>query len=389
MKMAVVANAPLAHVLRSGVTPTSEHFSTIDLRRCSACGHAWNSSAETVFSHEPSFLTNEPVSQSMDTRIRDLARYLTDSLAHTPSRVLEVGAGSGLLSIALADKGHEVCALEPSTRLDTSRLTACGVRVVRDFWPSSALELEKFDLVVCVQVLEHSMSPGHFLTAIAGALTIDGRAYVEVPSGDWVWRHQSPIDVHAPHINYFSEASLHGLVVEAGLRVIGRQDLDAGRNIGLLLRRTDSNDLLVNSLNTNSSWRRHDYETFAESDCLALASAVSALRERVQSLRGSTALYGANAGSQSLLGWIPTTHWDCIFDDTPEYWGHSAYSAQGTFPILNPESVDLNDRSVIVIAAYVHDVVIAERLRNLGFRGEILTLRPPSAVTVGPPSLLT
>jgi hypothetical protein len=178
-------------------------------------------------------------------------------------------------------------------------------------------------------------------------------------------------------------------VVEAGLRVIDRRDLDAGRKIGLLLRRTDSNDLRVNSLNTSSSWRRHDYETFAEADCLALASAVSVLRERVQSLRGSTALYGANAGSQSLLGWIPTIHWDCIFDDTPEYWGHSAYSEQGTFPIMNPESVDLNDRSVIVIAAYLHDVAIAERLRNLGFRGEILTLRPPSAVTVGPPSLLT
>jgi len=387
-RSALINNAPLAHVIEIDTKVSFRDFGTIDLCRCCACGYAWNNAAETVIGYEPTFLTNVPVSSRMMARHQELARYLSGQMAQAPGRVLEVGAGSGFLSMALSDIGHDVCALEPSAQLEEGLLSSRGVRTVNDWWPSFAVSSETFDLVVSVQVMEHSLSPQQFVTALAEVLAVDGLAYVEVPSGDWLWTHRSPIDIHAPHVSYFSRRSLEILIRKAGLRIVGQREIEHGRSCGFLLRRTDSNSSYSEELSVETEADSDGFAHGVAADSLALASAVNHLRERVADLNGVSALYGANAGTQSLLGWIPTGAWDCVLDDTSMYWGHAAYSEHVRIPIVNPDSVDLSRLSSVVIAAYIHDAFISERLRKLGFLGEIFSLRPPSLLTTGPQPLL-
>lgn len=324
----------------------------------------------------------------MVARHQELAGYLSGEMTKVPGRVLEVGVGSGCLSMELANLGHTVCAIEPSQQLDPGPLIARGIRVISDSWPSSAIGSEKFDLVVSVQVVEHSPNPVQFMTALANVLALDGLAYVEVPSGDWLWRHRSPIEIHAQHVSYFSQQSLEILAMNAGLQIVGQRDIEFGRDTGLLLRRADSNQTSTNDCVSEPIGDNNGYGRNVATDCLALDSSVCRLRERVSNLRGRSALFGANAGTQSMLGWIPSSTWDCVLDDTPSYWGHEVYSEHRRISIASPEGVQLGRLASVVIAAYAHDVLISERLRNLGFLGDVFSLRPPSSVTIGPPSLL-
>jgi hypothetical protein len=67
-----------------------------------------------------------------------------------------------------------------------------------------------------------------------------------------------------------------------------------------------------------------------------------------------------------------------IFDDTPSYHDAFAYSPEFRFPILGLSLSRLEEVDVVVISSYVHDAAIALKLRDVGFIGEIFSLRPPS-----------
>jgi SAM-dependent methyltransferase len=382
-----LAQAPLAHVVASGHVPTSADFGMIDLVRCHDCGHAWNTAAESVVGHHVDFLTNAPVSKGMVGRHHDLVARLTAGLPKR-LRVLDVGAGSGALSLAFADAGHEVTAVEPSGALEAAVMRATGVRVVAEAWPSNGLRDETFDLVVCVQMLEHTLSPVAIAASVTEALPRDGRAYIEVPSGDWLWRHCSPIDVHAPHVQYFTDVSFAHVACQAGLTVIDRHDVVAGRDVGyVVMKRSDTTVGRTGEFGLTGA-RTGSHRSDVADASARFADAVTLLQQRLAQLAGRVALYGANAATQALLGWVPEGSWDVVLDDTPAYWGHRVVSTAGLTPIVDPNTVDLDAYDTVLIAAYVHDAAIARRLRERGFRGEVRSLRPPTAVTDGPPSLM-
>lgn len=369
--MVELDRAPRAHVIESGRRPQPADFATLEIVRCVKCGHMWNSRSSDVVGHHADFLTNAPVSDAMTTRHRLLVEALVGGHG-AGRRVLDVGAGSGALSAAFAAAGHHVTAVEPSRALDPSTGRRYGFSVHNHEWPVAELAGETFDLVVCVQVLEHTSDPSAVLASMLGAVASGGRAYVEVPSGDWVARHASPIDVHAPHAHYFSSSSFRAVAGRSGAQVVAERPILEGRDIGYTL--------IFGAATTDDS---------QVGPAPAMAAAVGVLRGRVAALDGRrVAVYGANAGTQALLGWVPRGPWDVVLDDTAAYWGHSAYSSSAVIPIASPDSVDLGAYSHVIIAAYVHDAAIMRRLRDRGYRGEILSLRPPTAVIDGPPSLL-
>ena len=90
------------------------------------------------------------------------------------------------------------------------------------------------------------------------------------------------------------------------------------------------------------------------------------------------AFYGTTTQSQASFGVLKGCKPKFIFDDTPSYRGSFAYSSQFRFPILEPSIDRLEEVDVVVISSYVHDAAIALKLRDVGFVGEIYSLRPPS-----------
>ena len=110
--------------------------------------------------------------------------YITGRCALRGKRVLDLGCGGGILSEALAREGAEVVGIDLAPEvLEVARLhlLESGLRV--DYRQQSAEELaanepERFDVVVCMEMLEHVPDPGSVIASIARLLKPGGQAFL-------------------------------------------------------------------------------------------------------------------------------------------------------------------------------------------------------------------
>jgi SAM-dependent methyltransferase len=125
-------------------------------------------------------------------RITDIKRlrFITDSLQqHIPAggRILDVGCGNGVISRHLGQFGYNVLGIDISEK-------TIAVAQQRNKYPNvrfeaiSAEELtasgERYDAVICSEVLEHLNQPQLLLQTIHSSLKDDGLLIVTVPNGN-------------------------------------------------------------------------------------------------------------------------------------------------------------------------------------------------------------
>jgi 2-polyprenyl-6-hydroxyphenyl methylase/3-demethylubiquinone-9 3-methyltransferase len=107
------------------------------------------------------------------------ARYVAERVSLQGARVLDVGCGGGLLAESLARAGAIVTAVDLSpSMVDTARMHALDSGLTIDYRVDSAESLVnahagKFDVVTCMEMLEHVPEPGSTL-AVLGRLVRPG-----------------------------------------------------------------------------------------------------------------------------------------------------------------------------------------------------------------------
>lgn len=367
-------NLPVAHVISLTQDLTDRDFGELVLNQCTKCHHLWNSAAISEQRDFPPYLTNRPVSTAMKLRHSQLVSELH---SFQKLRVLDVGAGSGAIANGFALKGHSVTAVDPQLAY-SSLLEVNSIRTFPSLWPVPELLQEQFDLVLCVQVLEHTTNPYEFLSSLLNVVSTRGFVYVEVPSGDWILQHGSIIDLHLAHIQYFSELSFCTMIETLGYSVVSKRSLLGGRDVGYLVQQSPTGSYVSDTMRLMKN-PQVNFELLVNSSLL--------LHRNLAQIQGSTAVYGANGGSQSLFGWSPEGPWELILDDTKEYWGSCGYSIAGKLPIAKPTAEMLQRFDNILIASYIHDVGIYEKIDNSGYRGSVYSLRPSKSVSEGPRSI--
>jgi len=358
-----LAIAPKHHLIRSDVTLGPNYFGSVSLFQCPRCTHMFNIDSTDEVGHINGIHTNTPVSHAMHNRQIQLLRRLS---ARPGMSVLEIGAGSGSLALKFVSAGHRVTVVEPLGHFSDELVTS-GSRLFHSEWPVPELLSETFDLVLCVQVLEHTLNPTAVMHTISAVLGPNGYAYIEVPSADWVLKHGSPLDIHIPHVQYFTEKSIKSLFESVGVTVISKISLLDGHDVGWIVKNSDSPTNCEISLNDRNSHARSFHKFRVMRDKLV---------ESVGRLPDEVALFGANAHLQALLGWVPTAGWKHVFDSTSSYWGHHCYSSSSRLEVLPPEKANLQSAGAIVIASYLHDHHISETLRASGYSGKIFSVRP-------------
>jgi 2-polyprenyl-6-hydroxyphenyl methylase/3-demethylubiquinone-9 3-methyltransferase len=111
-------------------------------------------------------------------------RYVERTAGLRDQRVLDVGCGGGILSEAMARAGGRVLGIDLSTAvLDVARLHAAEAGVDVDYRAVGAADLAAespggFDLVTCMEMLEHVPDPAAMLADLARLVRPDGDVIV-------------------------------------------------------------------------------------------------------------------------------------------------------------------------------------------------------------------
>ena len=110
--------------------------------------------------------------------------YVADRVALNGARALDVGCGGGILSESLARAGAKVTAIDLAPAvLDVARLHLHESGLEVDYRETSVEALAEampaaFDLVTCMEMLEHVPDPGSVIRACAALLKPGGKLFV-------------------------------------------------------------------------------------------------------------------------------------------------------------------------------------------------------------------
>jgi 2-polyprenyl-6-hydroxyphenyl methylase/3-demethylubiquinone-9 3-methyltransferase len=97
---------------------------------------------------------------------------------------LDVGSGAGLLAEPLARLGGQVTAIDASPELiAVARDHAAGQGLEIDYRAGDVQELDgEFDLITCMEVIEHVADPAAFVKALARRLAPNGLLILSTPN---------------------------------------------------------------------------------------------------------------------------------------------------------------------------------------------------------------
>lgn len=156
--------------------------------------------------------------------------------------LLEVGPGFGTFSSVATESGifKHVVAVEPTPEL----AQACrdrGVKVIEKRIEDLGDEIEKADVVVAFEVIEHLFDPRRFLDGIKPRMNQGGLLVLSCPNGlgfDIAMLGAGALAVDAEHVNLFNPSSLSGLLESVGFEVLkshtpGRLDSEFVREAAL------------------------------------------------------------------------------------------------------------------------------------------------------------
>tara|TARA_Y100001972_G_scaffold128907_1_gene192613 strand:+ start:6348 stop:7109 length:762 start_codon:yes stop_codon:yes gene_type:complete len=117
-------------------------------------------------------------------------KFIMDNISSFPDkeklRVLDVGCGNGIISLNVGTLGVQVLALDVSEKAISMAKTRNKFKnVCFQVLPAEGLSTikEKFDVVICSEVLEHLTDPSGLLSELHNMMTNNGMLIVTVPNG--------------------------------------------------------------------------------------------------------------------------------------------------------------------------------------------------------------
>lgn len=362
-----VERSVLQVVLPASRNVEEDDFNALTIVRCDGCGHLYNSSfaaTDTQKMYGKTFITNTPVHVSMSDHLRQVVDWIgQEVIAH--KKVIEIGAAGGHLSRIVAEKAAEVIIYEPCEGVAKEMLPEPNIRLFKEFFSWARIR-EQVDLIICRNVIEHVPFPREMLADMCSALLTGGFAYIEFPRAEYSYENLTVGDFHSAHVQYFFEDRFVEIAAEAGLVLARQCRMKENHDVGMLFKKSDVG---VGAPSGGASDRYADFGN-------RLDSVLENGRRLISSLTGRLALYGANWQTQGLLAALSSDNrFSLAFDDNPIYQGAVIHGSGEPIPIVSPEPDSVLATDAVLIGPFLHDQVIAAKLRQMNFMGDIITPR--------------
>ncbi len=178
------------------------------------------------------------------------AHFVSDAKSRHPlsgKTTLDVGCGAGLLCEPLARLGGAVTGIDAAPEnIDAAKAhaTLSGLHINYRAGEIAAQGLGQFDVVTCMEVIEHVMSPAAFVAELVRHLRPDGLLLLSTPNRTASSRlflveaaerlGQVPRGTHDWH-KFLTPEELTTLLADAGLEVVNMQGIAFSPMSGLHL----------------------------------------------------------------------------------------------------------------------------------------------------------
>jgi len=135
------------------------------------------------------------------------------------NRLLDVGSGSAFFAEIAIQRGWEVYGTELTD--ETIELAEKkGIKMSKGKLEDIQFEADSFDLIACIEVIEHVSFPQTFTSEIQRILRTGGAVYISTPNfNSWLRRRlKSEYDVinYPNHLSYFTAKTLTSLFTSSG-----------------------------------------------------------------------------------------------------------------------------------------------------------------------------
>ena len=188
----------------------------IQVVKCSSCGFVFSDTHLTQEDYDDYYSTQDFYSEPH----KDLTKYVSDTYdfceEYLGNSVLDVGCGGGQFLRYCKEKGLKVRGIDTSS--------ACVEALLNDGIPCihgsifSVSEVEKYDCVTCVHVLEHVLDLNEFTRKLC--TFVHKNLYIEVPDGASYPMNPPFQDFNTEHINHFTTGTLIRLFEINGMRCV-------------------------------------------------------------------------------------------------------------------------------------------------------------------------
>lgn len=119
---------------------------------------------------------------------RHLLRYINEHLGRNAISILDIGCGSGSISLYLANKGHSVTGLDISEnaiqacKKGADKLNLKNVKFIRENFSKTNLPKNAYDMVIFTEVIEHIKDDALAIKTISKILREEGILILSTPS---------------------------------------------------------------------------------------------------------------------------------------------------------------------------------------------------------------
>ena len=197
----------------------SSYVAPLAVNTCPVCWHT-----QLAFGVNPELLFTEyAYSSGTSGALAEFFKWFASSVKNTfgdGCHVLDIAANDGSQLGEFKKIGiSNVVGIDPAK--NQAELAALkGIHVINDFWPQAAGSLdEKFDVIVCQNVLGHVLSPKLFMEGVMRVLKDDGVVLIQPSQARMLPTGQFDAIYHE-HVSFFNTSSMSQLLNRVGLELV-------------------------------------------------------------------------------------------------------------------------------------------------------------------------